>query len=299
MFKYLNERIPKHRLGLIYISITAFLWSTSGLFIKVISTGPYQIAMYRSLIASITVFFLVLIKDKKVRIDTDIISVLSWISYAGILIFFVLANRLTKAANVIFLQFTAPIYLLFLEPLFLKTKFKIKNLITIIVSFTGMSLFFFGKLEPGDMKGNIIAILAGICFALFSLFVKWKKQIHKSENTISSVIIGNFLVFLICFPVVFNELSLNFTDFIILLYMGVIQIGLSYTIFNEGLKYVSATESMIIATLEAVFNPIWVFFGIGEVPGIYAIVGSVIIVTAILVHSFTGERRQESGVRSK
>ena len=262
------------------------------MFIKVLSTGPYQIAMYRSIIASITVFLLVLIKDKKVKIDTDLISVLSWISYAGILIFFVVANRLTKAANVIFLQFTAPIYLLFLEPLFLKTKFKIKNLITIAVSFTGMSLFFFGKLEPGDMKGNIIAIFAGICFALFSLFIKWKKQIHKSENTISSVIVGNFLVFLICFPIVFNELSLTFTDFIILLYMGVIQIGISYTIFNEGLKYVSATESMIIATLEAVFNPIWVFFGIGEVPGVYAIAGSVIIVTAILVHSLTGERQE-------
>lgn len=294
MLKKLKEKIPEHRLGLIYISFTAFLWSTSGLFIKILTTGPYQIAMYRSLIASITVFFLVLIKDKKVKIDTDIISVLSWISYAGIMIFFVVANRFTKAANVIFLQFTAPMYLLVLEPLFLKIKFRLKNLITILVTFTGMSLFFFGKLEPGDMKGNIIAIMAGICFAFFSLFIKWKKQLHKSENTISSIIAGNFLVFIICFPLVFNELSLSLTDFFILLYMGAVQIGISYTIFNAGLKYVSATESMIIATLEAVFNPIWVFFGVGEVPGIYALFGSLIIVSAILIHSFTGDRRQET-----
>jgi drug/metabolite transporter (DMT)-like permease len=287
MLENLKRKIPENRKGLIYISITAFLWSTSGLFIKILSTGPFQIAMYRSLIASVTVFFLVLIKDKKVKIDKDAISVLSWIAYAGILIFFVVANRLTKAANVIFLQFTAPIYLLFLEPIFLKSKFKVKDLVTILISFTGMSLFFFGKLEPGDMKGNIIAILAGICFAFFSLFVKWKKQLHKSENTISSIIAGNFLVFLICFPIVMNELSLTTTDLIILIYMGAIQIGLSYTIFNAGLKYVSATESMIIATLEAVFNPIWVFFGVGEVPGIYAIIGSVIIVLAILWNSLS------------
>lgn len=287
MLEKLKGKIPEHRKGLIYISITAFLWSTSGLFIKILSTGPFQIAMYRSLIASITVFILVLIKDRKVKIDTDAISILSWISYAGVLIFFVVANRLTKAANVIFLQFTAPIYLLFLEPVFLKSKFKVRNLITILISFAGMSLFFFGKLEPGDLKGNIIAILAGICFAFFSLFVKWKKQLHKSENTISSVIAGNFLVFLICFPIVINELALTSTDLMILIYMGAIQIGLSYTIFNAGLKYVSATESMIIATLEAVFNPIWVFFGVGEVPGVYAIIGSLIIVTAILWNSYS------------
>lgn len=287
MLEKLKGKIPEHRKGLIYISITAFLWSTSGLFIKILSTGPFQIAMYRSLIASITVFILVLIKDRKVKIDTDAISILSWISYAGVLIFFVIANRLTKAANVIFLQFTAPIYLLFLEPVFLKSKFKVRNLITILISFAGMSLFFFGKLEPGDLKGNIIAILAGICFAFFSLFVKWKKQLHKSENTISSVIAGNFLVFLICFPIVINELALTSTDLMILIYMGAIQIGLSYTIFNAGLKYVSATESMIIATLEAVFNPIWVFFGVGEVPGVYAIIGSVIIVGAILWNSYS------------
>lgn len=287
MLEKLKGKIPEHRKGLIYISITAFLWSTSGLFIKILSTGPFQIAMYRSLIASITVFILVLIKDRKVKIDTDAISILSWISYAGVLIFFVVANRLTKAANVIFLQFTAPIYLLFLEPVFLKSKFKVRNLITILISFAGMSLFFFGKLESGDLKGNIIAILAGICFAFFSLFVKWKKQLHKSENTISSVIAGNFLVFLICFPIVINELALTSTDLMILIYMGAIQIGLSYTIFNAGLKYVSATESMIIATLEAVFNPIWVFFGVGEVPGVYAIIGSLIIVTAILWNSYS------------
>jgi len=289
MFKYLFRKIPHHKLGLIYISFTAFLWSTSGLFIKILSTGAIQIAMYRSLIASITVFFLVFLRNGSVKIEKDFISILGWFSYAGILIFFVIANRLTKSANVIFLQFTAPIYLLFLEPLFLKVKFRFKNLITVIVTMLGMSLFFFGKLEPGDVKGNIIAITAGICFAFYSLIAKWKKQKNNSEDTIGIIIVGNFLVFLICFPFVYNSLKLTVTDFIILLYMGSIQIGISYTIFNEGLKYVSATESMIIATLEAIFNPVWVFLGIGEVPDVFAIFGSIVILTAILIHSFTNK----------
>jgi len=69
---------------------------------------------------------------------------------------------------------------------------------------------------------------------------------------------------------------------LILLYMGIFQIGISYVIFNVGIKYVSATESMIIATMEAIFNPIWVFLGIGESPSVYAIAGGLIILSAIL-----------------
>ncbi|MBK6875924.1 MAG: DMT family transporter [Ignavibacteria bacterium] len=87
---------------------------------------------------------------------------------------------------------------------------------------------------------------------------------------------------LICLPFVYDKLLVNSTQLVNLLFMGVFQLGISYLIFNEGLKYVSATESMIIAMLEAVLNPIWVFMGVGEVPTTYSIIGSVIILLAVL-----------------
>lgn len=288
-----NSNLSNHKKGLILISITAFLWSTSGLFIKLLSTGQFQIAFYRSLIATLTVASIVYLREKTLHIRFNAISILSWISFAGLLIFFIVANRLTKSANVIFLQFTAPVYLLFLEPFFLKKKFMFRDLITIVITLSGMALFFFGKLEIGDIKGNLLAIAAGICFAFFSLFLKWQKELYKTENTIGSIIMGNLLVTIICFPLVFNNLSLSLIDAAILIYMGVIQIGISYYIFNEGIKYVSATESMIMATLEAVFNPIWVFIGIGEKPSFEAIAGGIIIIFAILFHSFYLSRKMK------
>jgi len=195
---------------------------------------------------------------------------------------FVVAAKLTKVANAIFLQFTAPIYLLILEPIFLKTKFEKKNLIALVFCFTGMVLFFFGKLELSGIQGNLIAIGSGISFALFTLFLKWKKQIHKTEDTMIYIVVGNILVCLFCLPLIFNNLTLDFTQFLILLYMGIFQIGMSYIIFNEGVKYISATESMIIAMLEAILSPIWVFLGVGEVPSGYAIAGSLIILITIV-----------------
>lgn len=287
----LSDRIPQHRKGLVYISITAFLWSSSGLFIKILTLNAFQISFYRSFIAAITLLVISLAKNKKVTFEFDKFTILASVFYAGILIFFVIANKLTTSANAIFLQFTAPIYLLFLEPFFLKTKFRRKDLITIIICITGMALFFMGRLEIGSIYGNLIAILTGICFAMFTLFVKWKKMLG-NENTIISIIYGNILVGLICFPLIFNDIVISSTQFYILLYMGVVQIGISYFIFNIGIKYVSATEAMILGMLEAIFNPIWVFFGVGEVPAPTAVIGGLIIFAAILIHNFLPLRKE-------
>ncbi len=98
---------------------------------------------------------------------------------------------MTTAANAIFLQFTAPIYLVILEPIFLKTKFESKNLITVVICIFGMVLFFFGRLELGNIYGNLIAIGSGICFAMYSLLLKYKKIRKDSDNTLQSAVLGN------------------------------------------------------------------------------------------------------------
>jgi drug/metabolite transporter, DME family len=282
MFNKILHSIPGHKKGLIYISICALLWSSGGLFIKVLTLDAFQISFYRSAIAAVTIIIVSVVRKINLKFEFDIISVLCSVTYAFILIFFVIATKLTTAANAIFLQFTAPIYLLVLEPVFLKTKFEKKNLIVLIFCFLGMILFFFGRLDLSNIKGNLFAIASGICFALFSLFLKWKKQIHKNDNTIIYIIMGNVLVCVFCLPSVYDKLIIEPSQLIILLYMGIFQIGISYILFNEGIKYISATESMIIAMLEAILNPIWVFIGVGEVPTVYALAGSVIILIAIL-----------------
>src|SRR4030095_14921496 len=169
----LLSKIPAHRKGLIYISFTAFLWSTSGFFIKYLSVNAFQISFYRSGIAALTVLVISLLRKQKFKFEFDTTSNLASFFYAGILILFVVATKMTTAANAIFLQFTAPIYLVVLEPLVLKTKFESKNIITIIISIFGMILFFFGRLELGNIYGNLFAICSGICFAMFSLLIKY------------------------------------------------------------------------------------------------------------------------------
>lgn len=288
----LLSRIPAHRKGLIYISFTAFLWSTSGFFIKYLTINAFQISFFRSLVAAITIYAISSARKQKLKFTFDKVSNLAAIFYAGILILFVLATKMTTAANAIFLQFTAPMYLVVLEPLVLKTKFEPKDILTILICIGGMVLFFFGKLEIGNIYGNMLAIASGFCFAMFSLLLKYKRVKQGSENTLNNSIMGNVIVAVIAFFIIFPNFALSLPETLILLYMGAIQIGVSYIIFNEGIKYVSATESMIIATLEAMFNPIWVFIGIGEKPTVYSIIGGIVIFSAIIWRNLSAREKQ-------
>ena len=104
--------MSEHRKGIIAIVIAALLWSTGGLFIKLISLDAYQLSFYRSVFSALT--FVVLFRRKVFVFNTAVL--LNGLFYAGILILFVVATKLTTAANAIFLQYTAPIYVLIFEP---------------------------------------------------------------------------------------------------------------------------------------------------------------------------------------
>jgi len=143
----------------------AILWSTGGLFIKATSLSAIELSFGRSLLAAITIA----IFTRREGLGINRISAITSILYAALLILFVLATKLTTAANAIFLQYTAPVYVLILEPIFYQEKFRSRDLITVAACVAGMSLFFVGKLRPQDVNGNLLALASGVCFALFFL----------------------------------------------------------------------------------------------------------------------------------
>ncbi|HEY7750734.1 MAG TPA: DMT family transporter, partial [Ignavibacteriaceae bacterium] len=100
---------------------------------------------------------------------------------------------------------------------------------------------------------------------------------------------GNVLVVLISTPFVFSIQTISFSDFWMFTYLGIFQIAVAYAFFASGLRRVYAVEASIISMIEPVLNPVWVYFGYGEVPSVFAIIGGIIILTAIIVRTlFTG-----------
>src|ERR1700749_185903 len=181
---------------IILVLASALLWSTGGLFIKATPLGALELSFGSALLAALTVAVLTRREGFRLNFMTLVASVL----YAALLVLFVVANKLTTAANAIFLQYTAPVYVLVLEPLIFKERFRSADLFVVAACVAGMSLFFVGKVRPDVVAGNVTALGSGVCFALFLLLL-----IHQrggESNRASSVINGNLIICLLTLPAV-------------------------------------------------------------------------------------------------
>jgi drug/metabolite transporter (DMT)-like permease len=267
----------------------AVLWSTGGLFIKWTSLSGLELSFGRSLMAAITVA----IFTRHEGFGLNKVTALASVLYAALLLLFVLATKETTAANAIFLQYTAPVYLLILEPLIYKEKFRRRDLIVVTVCVIGMSLFFVGKLRPQDVTGNLLALASGLCFACYFLLLRHSKA--RSVNRASSVIYGNLLLVLFAAPAGLSALpEMNRHDALSVVYLGVVQIGLAYTLFTVAMaRGVRSLDAGIVGYVEPVLNPVWVFLVLGERPSSWALVGGAIIVIAVVCHTLVEARYRQ------
>lgn len=279
-----------HAPPLLFVLAAALLWSTGGLFIKWTSLSGLELSFCRSFFAAITVAILTRHEGFRLNSITAFASVL----YAVLLILFVLATKETTAANAIFLQYTAPVYLLVLEPLIYKEKFRSQDLATVLVCIGGMALFFVGQLRPQDVTGNLLALASGLCFALYFLCLRHPKA--REVNRASSVIYGNILAVLITAPWALGAIpNLTFHDTFSVVYLGVVQLGFAYALFTVAMaRGVRSLDAGIICYIEPVLNPVWVFLVLGEQPSRWALLGGAIIVGAVIVHMLLDARLKKA-----
>lgn len=265
----------------LFVLAAALLWSTGGLFIKATPLGALELSFGRSLLAALTVAVLTRREGFRLNFMTLVASVL----YAALLVLFVVANKLTTAANAIFLQYTAPVYVLVLEPLIFKERFRSADLFVVVACVAGMSLFFVGKLQPDDVAGNLTALGSGVCFAFFLLLLRHQRG--GESNRASSVIYGNVIICLVTLPAFAHAAhTLTVNDVLIVSYLGVVQIGLAYTLFTLGIaRGVRSLDAGVVGYIEPMLNPVWVFLFLGERPSKWAVLGGCIIIAAVFAHT--------------
>lgn len=275
-------RLTAHQAGVLAVVLAAVVWSTGGLFIKLLPFQPLTILFYRSLFAA-TLFALVF-RRKVFRLNgtTLIVSIF----YAFLMLSFVVSTKMTTAANSIFLQYTAPIYVLLLEPVLFRIPLERINVWTIFICAIGMLLFFMGDLEVGNRMGNLIALGSGVLLAAMLL----TQRLNAPERHESSIFWGNIIMLGIGFPSYIHSTAPTADQWLMLLFLGFIQIGVGYLLFTYGLKRVLAIEGALLSMLEPILNPVWVFLGYGEVPSRYAILGGIIIILMLTLRTALVER---------
>lgn len=294
------------RKGTYAIALAALLWSTGGVFIKEVSLDAWSISLWRSLFGCLTIWAIYTFNRKRIEhgVREPWFTPQLWLTsffFALLLVLFVIATKLTTSANAIFLQYTAPIYVLFAEPILSKTKLKPRDLIFVFVSTCAMGLFFVGKLDVHSFWGNLAALASGVAFATFALLLKHERASEALRWR--SVIVGHAMIVIAMAVLAItgftSPMPHHTSEIWMLLFLGVVQIGIAYTFFTFGIGHVRAIDATLISMIEPVLNPIWVFIGVGEQPTYWAIVGGAIILGVVAIRAITSPQSIGEEVTAK
>lgn len=280
--------MDEHKKALLFLVLAAALWSMGGVLIKLIDWNPMAIAGLRGAIAAIVIG----LAFRPQRLSFSRVQWAGAAAYCSTVCFFVVATKLTTAANAILLQYTAPVFVAILGAWLLGEKTTGRDWCTIGTVLTGMVFFFFDKIGGGAMLGNFLAIVAGISFAVFIVIMRMQKD----GAPYGSVLLGNILAFLISLPFL-GGLAMTAQNLTAIFLLGVFQLGLGYVLYSWAIRQVNALQAVLVTTIEPILNPVWVFVLLGELPGKYALFGGLIVVSAIIVrYYFDSVRTLKRGV---
>lgn len=269
-----------------YMVVCASLWSIAGIFIKLLPWNGLVIAGWRSFVAAVCMGAFMLATGRKIKVNRA--SLLSGVFVSMTFLAFVSANKLTTAANAIVLQFTAPIFILILSAVILHKRFERADIITVVITLFGISLFFFDQLDGGGLLGNLIAISAG--FSMACMFVICGET--DEESRLSGILFGHLLTATIGLPFMLAfDTPVSTTAVLSILALGVVQLGIPYILMGLAVKHCPPLACSLIGAIEPLLNPVWVFIFDGERPGVFALIGGGIVIVTITLWCVWRDRK--------
>jgi drug/metabolite transporter (DMT)-like permease len=287
--------MTRHISSRLLLIAAALLFSTGGAAIKATTLNAWQVASLRSVLAAIALLAIVPAARRGWRWRV------LWpaAAYASTLLLFVLANKTTTSANAIFLQSTAPLYLLLIGPLFLKEPLHRTDIPLIAGVASGMLLFFAGAeparlTAPAPRLGNQLAAVSGIAWALTVAGLRWLSRSGGGGGSVATVAAGNLLVFAAGAPLAFPVTGATLADALAIGYLGIFQIGLGYWCMTKAIGHVPALEAATLVLLEPVLNPVWTWLLHGERPSGWAIAGGALILGATVWNVYAKTRTENA-----
>jgi len=266
--------LTERRKAILFLILAAALWSTAGVFVKALDWQPMSILAGRGLFTSI-VFLLYL---RRLPTKWSSWMVLGAGASIATQFLFITSTKLTTAANSIFLQYTAPIYVVLLAYWLLREKPSRTDWVAMGIIFLGLLLFFGDQLSTEGFYGNILAVISGITAAV--MMVSFRAQ--KDSSPEDSVLLASLVIAIFGFPSILKE-SWTVTDWLSIAYLGIIQIGLAFILFTRGIKHIPALEANLIGTLEPILSPLWVFLFLGERMGAFALLGGLVVLVGVTI----------------
>ncbi len=275
--------------AILEILLCAALWSIAGILMKQIPWSGFVIAGFRSLIAGIVMAAFMAVRGRKLTLNRR--SLFGGAALCATMTLFSVANKTTTAANAIVLQFTCPIWILLLSALFLKKRFRRADHIAVALTFLGIVLFFLDGLHAGHTGGNVIALCSGLAFGAYYMSLGSCGE----DERMSAVLIGHVLTFLIGVPAAAaTRPVLSAPALLSLLALGVFQLGIPYVLLAHASGWCPPLICALLGAIEPLLNPLWVALFDGEVPGITALIGGVIVIAAVTALCIYDAREEDA-----
>lgn len=272
--------------------VAAVLFSTGGAAIKHNSLTGWQVACWRSILAAGALW--IVLPPIRRRWDLRLFGI--GCAYAAMLILFVSATKLTTATNAVFLQSTAPLYLLFIGPVLLKEPLRRSDWVLMAAMAFGISLFFVSTepavvTAPNPQLGNLLAATSGVAWALVVSGLRWVSRGNPDPHAgIATVFAGNVIAFFVAFVPALPMPAWSWHDALAILYLGVCQIALGYYCLSKAMRRVPAFEAAVIILVEPALNPVWTWLVLGEKPARLALFGGAILILATIVNGWWQNR---------
>lgn len=301
-----SKYVPGPRMGLLFVLLSAICFSLAGVLIKLIPWGALSVSAGRSLFAVFVIYIFMrwqgrrLIFNKAVLLGATFNFLMSQT--------FVFANKLTTAANAIVLQFTEPVFAILIMWLVFKVKPSKYAVITCIAVMAGITCFFFDELSMSGMLGNVLAVISGLTYAGVFFIKKIPGGCFESASIVS--LLACFVVGLpTLVPDVYSAIigtgatcviptgpfaGFTCSPLVVVVLMGVLQMGLSYVFLSLGLDVVSPVTASLTSTIEPILNPVLAALMLGEGIGMLSLVGAVLVIGSTTIYNiFFADDQQE------
>lgn len=264
----------------------AALFSTGGTAIKLCSFGPWQVASLRCAFAAAAIAAFV--PESRRGFTWRVLPVAG--AYAMQSVLFATSNKLTTASNAIFLQNTAPLYVLLFAPLLLREKARLRDVLTLAALGAGLALFFVGA-EPrretatDPLLGNVLAAASGLGWALTVIGLRWlgRAEADAGPAALQATLFGNVLACLVALPWALPLGEGSATDWAVVAYLGVVQIGLAYLCLARAARDLPAMGLALLLLLEPVLSTVWAWLVHAERPTAWSAAGAATILGATLL----------------
>lgn len=288
----------------VYVLLAAVLWSTGGLGVKSVDMQPLALAGFRSAFAApvLAVFALILARRHDVSIAALLRRPLVWaaaFSYAVMVVSFVIAAKLTTAANAILLQYSGPIYVALLSWPVLRERVRATDIAATVLCFFGMCLFFLDRVSSQGRIGDLVAIVSSFGFAGVPLLMRLEYTKRPNEHAAAlgpavAMTLGNLIACASAAPAMVRAVSspIGAGGWGAVVFLGVFQIGIAYVLYAAAVNALPALRSTLLATIEPILNPLWVAIVRGEKPTKWAAIGGAVILVSVTLQAIVRVERK-------